>query len=241
LRSKKIKKRREIFRLRKESIIYEDRDLIVVNKPAGLLAVPIRGSHVQNMRDMLNEYLFRKRQKAIIVHRIDRYTSGLMVFAKNQLAHANLVKQFLAHTPHRIYLALVRGHPEPEEGELRHYLKLTTHGFRQVVVSGEQEGGTLAVTRYRIMERFPGEALLEVYLETGLKNQIRVQLAAAGHPIVGDRHYTPAEKSEQSIDRQALHAHRLGFIHPGTGKYVEFTTEPPDDFARLLEKYRQRR
>ncbi len=209
----------------------------MVNKPAGLLAVPIPRSKVQNMRDLLNEYLLRRKQKAIIVHRIDRYTSGLMVFAKNQRVHAHLVRQFLAHTPHRIYLTMVRGVPEAEEGELRHYLRLTRHGFRQVVVEGEEQGGTLAITRYRLLARLKEVSLLEVQLVTGLKNQIRVQFWAAGHPILGDRHYDPAELREKAIDRQALHAFRLGFTHPGSGKYVAFQAPIPEDFRRLWKKY----
>ncbi len=233
------KRRRRSPLTKKLTIVFEDKELIVVNKPAGMLAVPIPGSRVKNLRDLLNELLRSRKQKAIIVHRIDRYTSGLMVFAKNQPAHAHLVKQFLSHTPTRIYLALVRGKVAPQEGELRHYLKLTTHGFRQVVVRDEKAGGTLAITRYRVVEEFPNATLLEVQLVTGLKNQIRVQLAAAGHPIIGDRHYVPSEKEEKNIDHQALHAYRLGFVHPRTGKYVEFTAEPPEDFRQLVELLKQ--
>jgi 23S rRNA pseudouridine1911/1915/1917 synthase len=200
--------------------------------------VPIKGSRVDNARDLLNQALSRRRQKAIIVHRIDRYTSGLMVFAKHERAHAHLVRQFLAHTPVRVYLALVRGRPEPPEGELRHYLKLTSRGFRQAVVSGESEGGTLAVTRYRVEEAMPGASLLEIHLVTGLKNQIRVQLAAAGTPIVGDRHYVEAERKVHGLDHQALHAHCLGFRHPGSDRYVEFRADPPQDFLRALASLR---
>ena len=219
-------------------IIYEDEDIIIINKPVGLLAVPIPRSRAKNVRDMLNQYLTFRKQKAIIVHRIDRYTSGLMVFAKNKKAHGNLVKQFLAHTPKRVYLALVRGVPNLREGELRHYLKLTKVGFRQQIVKGEDEGGTLAVTRYKVQEDFRDTALLAIELETGLKNQIRVQLNAAGHPIIGDRHYVRAETKEKLIDHQALHAYRLGFIHPQKGKFVEFEAELPPDFFKLLQKLR---
>ncbi|MEJ2636853.1 MAG: RluA family pseudouridine synthase [Calditrichia bacterium] len=222
-------------------IIYEDDDIIVIDKPAGLLSVPIPRSRAVNARDILVDYLKDFKQKAIIVHRIDRYTSGLMVFAKNRQAHGNLVKQFLAHTPHRIYLALVRGCPEPAEGELCHYLKQTNWGFRQVVVKNEEEGGTLSVTRYRVVEAFPDAALLEIYLVTGLKNQIRVQLNAAGHPIVGDRHYSEKEKKATGLDRQALHAHRLGFVHPATGKYVEFKSELPADMRKKLNEFRKQK
>ncbi len=219
-------------------IVHEDRDLVVVDKPAGLLAVPIKGARVENLRDLLNAHLSRRRHKAIIVHRIDRYTSGLMVFAKHERAHAHLVRQFLAHTPRRIYLALVRGRPEPPQGELRHYLKLTRHGFRQAVVAGQGAGGTLAVTRYRVAEALEAASLLEVELVTGLKNQIRVQLAAAGVPVVGDRHYAPGERNAPGIDHQALHAHRLGFLHPGSERYMEFRADPPEDFVRVLRALR---
>lgn len=220
-------------------IIYQDSDIIVIDKPSGLLAVPIPRSHAKNARDLLNDYLIPQKQKAIIVHRIDRYTSGLMVFAKNKKSHAFLVKQFLAHTPKRTYLAIVRGQPKNKEGELRHYLKLTKAGFRQQIVPGEQEGGTLAVTRYKVLNYFANAALLEIQLDTGLKNQIRVQLTAIGHPIVGDRHYVRAEVKEKLINHQALHAYRLGFIHPRKGKFVEFETPIPDDFLKLLKSFQK--
>jgi 23S rRNA pseudouridine1911/1915/1917 synthase len=219
-------------------VIYQDEDIIIVDKPVGLLAVPIPRSRAKNARDMLNQYLTARKQKAIIVHRIDRYTSGLMVFAKNKRAHGNLVKQFLAHTPKRVYLALVRGVPEPREGALKHYLKLTKVGFRQQIVRGEDEGGSLAVTRYKVQEDFREAALLTIELETGLKNQIRVQLNAAGHPIIGDRHYVREETKEKLIDHQALHAYRLGFIHPSKGRFVEFEAALPPDFFKLLQKLR---
>ncbi len=229
---------RRVSRRGDATILFEDDDLLIINKPAGLLSVPIKGSRAVNLRDSLNEYLLPKRQKAIIVHRIDRYTSGLMVFAKNRTAHAKLVKQFLAHTPTRIYLTMVRGKLLPEKGELVHFLKLTKYGFRQAVVEDEGEGGTRAVTRYKVREYLRGTTLLQVQLVTGLKNQIRVQLWAAGHPVVGDRHYEKRELKEEQIDHQALHAWKLGFIHPRTDKYVEFEAPLPTEFNRLIAKYR---
>ncbi|MFZ0390061.1 MAG: RluA family pseudouridine synthase [Calditrichia bacterium] len=233
------RKREARLRPTQFSVVYQDEDLIVINKPAGLLAVPIPKSKAKNVRDLLNDLLKPQRQRAIIVHRIDRYTSGLMVFAKHRKAHGILVRQFLDHTPRRVYLTLVRGVPSPEKGELRHYLKLTTHGFRQVAVKDESEGGTLAVTRYQIRKAYGDEAaLLEIELDTGLKNQIRVQLAEAGHPIVGDRHYVRAEKNAR-IDHQALHAWKLGFNHPADGKYVEFKADPPDDFRKVVAALRR--
>ena len=223
------------------AIVHEDGDIVVIRKPVGLLAVPIKGARARNAKDLLSAQLARKGQKAIVVHRIDLYTSGLMVFAKHRAAHAHLVRQFLAHTPTRVYLTLVRGHPDPPEGELRHYLKLTAYGFRQVVVPGEKEGGTLAITRYRVLELMPRATLVEAQLVTGLKNQIRVQFAVSGMPIVGDRHYVASEKDTREINYQALHAFRLGFVHPRTERYVEFAAEPPKEFARLVEAYRRQK
>jgi 23S rRNA pseudouridine1911/1915/1917 synthase len=212
--------------------------LLVFDKPAGLLATPIKGSRQENARDLLNAYLSRKHQEARTVHRIDRYTSGVLLFAKTRAAQAKLVEQFKAHSPRRCYWALARGHMRAPEGELRHYLRLIPRGFRQVVTRNAGEEGTLAISRYRLLERMPGVSLLEVELVTGLKNQIRVQLQACGHPVVGDRHYAPSEMEETEIDRQALHARMLGFLHPRTGRPVEFTAPLPPDFSRLIEKYR---
>ncbi len=238
---KSFKRRRKQKGGSRIDIVHEDLDIIVINKPSGLLSVPIKKSRAKNARDMLNAHLISAKQKAIIVHRIDRFTSGLMVFAKNKPAHANLVKQFLAHTPNRVYLALVRGRPAEKQGELRHYLKRIKQGFRQVVVESEKVGGTLAITRYRVAEYLNNAALVEIYLQTGLKNQIRVQLHEAGHTIIGDQHYSPREKKAKEIDHQALHAYRLGFLHPSNNKYVEYQAQLPKDFADLLNTLRKER
>lgn len=219
-------------------VVYQDRDILVIDKPAGLLAVPIPGSRAPNAQEILARSLGAERLSVLPVHRIDRYTSGLMVFARSRLARSHLVKQFLAHEPLRLYLAVVRGRVHEQEGELRHFLKKVSWGFRQVVVPSEREGGALAVTRYRVLERFEGATLLEAQLVTGLKNQIRVQLAAAGMPIWGDRHYVPGEKDVQGMGRQALHASRLGFLHPRLGTYLEFKADPPEDFVALLGSLR---
>jgi len=219
------------------AILFQDRDLLVLDKPAGLLAVPIPGSRAVNLKDLVDGHLAPFEQRAGVVHRIDRYTSGVMVFARNPEARASLVEQFRGLTPERVYWALVRGRVDPAEGELRHALKLTPHGFRQVVVDARDPEGKEAVTRYRVLESLAGVTLLEVRLVTGLKNQIRVQLCAAGHPLVGDRHYAPAEKAEPGIDRQALHARSLAFRHPRTGERVRFEAPLPPDLQRLLRAY----
>lgn len=225
--------------LERPRVVFQDRDILVIDKPSGLLSVPIAGSFTPNAQKMLAEEMGKEGGSVLPVHRIDRYTSGLMVFALSRAARRELVRQFLSHTPLRLYLAVVRGAPQAEEGELRHFLKKVSWGFRQVVVRNEKQGGTLAITRFRVLEFLEGAALVEAQLVTGLKNQIRVQFAHAGMPIWGDRHYVLEEKGAAIMDRQALHAFRLGFQHPRTGSYVEFQADPPEDFQRLLRFLRR--
>jgi len=217
-------------------IVHQDKDIIVVDKPAGLLAVPIPNSNAKNLFDLVAEHL--RGTRVGVVHRIDRYTSGLMVFAKNKKAYDRLVEQFRNQIPRRTYLAIVRGKLEQEEGELVHYLKLVKEGFRNVVVDPDEEGATYARLTYKVRERFPDTTLVEVNLDTGLKNQIRVQFEAIGHPLVGDRHYAPEEKEEPLINRQALHAYQLEIEHPRTHRQVSFEAKIPADMMRLIDRQR---
>lgn len=221
-------------------IVYEDNDMVVVAKPSGLLSVPIPNMESANLLEALNMELSINNEKAITVHRIDRYTSGLVVFAKNSDAHKDLVRQFLSHTPIRTYLCLVRNVVEPDEGELLHYLKKVQRGFRNVVVKEGDPDGTLARMTFSVLERHRVTTLLQVNLDTGLKNQIRVQLAEIGHPLVGDRHYSQGEIEEELIDRQALHSWKLTLIHPRTGKEMHFEADIPSDMRRLIEAYRKK-
>ncbi len=222
-------------------IVHQDRDIFVVDKPAGLLSVPIPDSNAKNLFDLVARHLGRHGVRVGSVHRIDRYTSGLMVFAKNKRAYEHLFEQFKNHTPGRHYLALVRGEVEPEEGELFHHLKLIKEGFRNIVVDPGEEGATPARLRYRVRERLYHTTLVEVELDTGLKNQIRVQFNEAGHQLVGDQHYAPEEEDEPLINRQALHAWRLSFVHPRSGEEVEFEARIPPDMMRLIDHFRWKR
>ncbi|MEW6487665.1 MAG: RluA family pseudouridine synthase [Thermodesulfobacteriota bacterium] len=224
------KGRRRPFR-----VVYEDVHLVVADKDAGILSVPIPGKQSRNLKELLDRYLVSQKRTAMPVHRIDRYTSGLVVFAKSRAAWQNLVHQFRGRTPERTYLALVRGEVAAESGILRHRLELTADGFRQRVVP---QGGTEAVTHYRVRERLRGATLLEVRLESGLKNQIRVQFRAAGHPLVGDRHYAAEEAREARLQRQALHAWKLAFLHPVTGRPVAFEAPLAPDMERLVARLR---
>lgn len=219
-------------------IVDQDKDIFVVDKPAGLLAVSIPNSNVKNLFDLVADHLARHGVRVGVVHRIDRYTSGLMVFAKNKQAYDDLVKKFRNQEPRRTYLAIVRGIIKEDEGVLEHHLKLIKDGFRNIVVDADEEGATPARLTYKVKERFSETTLVEVQLDTGLKNQIRVQFEHIGHQLVGDQHYAPEEEGEPLINRQALHAYQLAFEHPRTGRMVNYEAKIPADMMRLIDRYR---
>lgn len=225
---------------RQISIVFEDSDMLVASKPSGLLSVPIPKMQSANLLDALNEELSVHNEKAITVHRIDRFTSGLVVFAKNSVAHKHLVRQFLSHTPKRTYLSLVRGVVPVDEGELIHYMKKISTGFRNIVVDPNDPEGAMARLTFKVLERHGETTLVQINLDTGLKNQIRVQFAEYGHPLVGDRHYAPAEIKEEMIDRQALHSWKLELEHPRNGKIMEFEADLPSDLRRVIQYYKAR-
>lgn len=220
-------------------IVYEDEDLVAVSKPPGLLSVPIPKSSAPNLLDMLRRDLASQSTAILVVHRIDRYTSGIVVFAKNKSTRYELVRQFRAHEPVREYLALVRGTLAKKEGILVHHLKLVKKGFRNISVSPKDPDSTQAKLRYVVHEQYPEAALVGVQLITGLKNQIRVQFAEIGNPIIGDRHYKEKELQEPLINRQALHAWRVSLIHPKQKKRVTFEAPLPSDMTRLIKGYKK--
>lgn len=219
-------------------VIYEDDAVIAVNKPAGLTAVPVEGTGMPSAFALVAEEMKRQRQRAYVVHRIDRFTSGVMLFAKTDRDRDALVKQFLAHAPVREYLAVVRGRlehnqEEPSQEEtLVHYFRREGM-FQKLTTPGDYQG-TRAELRYTVERPLRGATLVRATLVTGLQNQIRVQFAALGHPVIGDRKYSPEEASERRIDRVALHAVHLGFTHPRSGKYISLDSKPPADFESLV-------
>lgn len=226
---------RQNRRLRPEQldILFEDDAVIVVNKPAGLPAVPVPGSEIPSAWSLLSAQLKTKRQKAFTVHRIDRFTSGIMLFAKTQRDRDALVRQFLAHVPEREYMAVVRGHLAPREGTLVHYLRKA--GMFQKLSRANDRDAARAELHYVVEQSLRGATLVRVALITGLQNQIRVQFSAIAHPVVGDRKHHPAEAQEQRIDRVALHAAHLKFDHPRSGKSISIECEPPQDFRALVK------
>lgn len=217
---------------RKLAILYEDDAVVAVNKPAGLLAVPSPGSHAQSALSILAADLKTRRERALVVHRIDRFASGVLLFAKTMPDREALVRQFLAHTPVRQYLAVVRGHPAAKEGTLVHYFR--REGMHQKLSTQKDSKAARAELKYSVERSLRAASLVRVTLVTGLQNQIRVQFSALGHPVIGDRKYSPDEASERRIARVALHATYLQFIHPRSGERVSVECEPPPDFQSLL-------
>jgi RluA family pseudouridine synthase len=213
-------------------VLYEDDAVVVLNKRAKLLAVPADNSDTTSALSLLSAELKSKRQRAFIVHRIDRHTSGILLFAKTWPDREALVQQFIRHTPVREYLAVVRDRLEVREGTLVHHFR--QEGMFQKVTTDCDPKAVRAELRYSVERRLKGASLVRVSLVTGLQNQIRVQLSAIGHPVIGDKKYNPPEKLERRITRVALHATRLQFIHPRSGEPVSIDCEPPPDFQSLL-------
>ncbi len=223
--------------------LYEDEHVIVIDKPAGLLAVPTspeaRGEDTALSR--VREYARRRSPRhpyVGLVHRIDRDTSGAMVFAFSPGARAGLIDAFREHRIERRYLALVVGEPRSDEG-------VVDAPLREAYVSGRRgvarrgEPARPALTRWHVGERFAGAALLEVDLKTGRQHQVRVHLAHIGLPILGDPVYGGSARPPVRVDRQMLHARTLAFAHPLTGEPVRVESPLPEDFARVLAALRR--
>ena len=229
--------RRQTRLSREVAVLYEDDAVIAIDKPAGLLAVPIKGSNVPSALSLLTAELKPRRQRALIVHRIDRFASGILLFAKTDRDRDALIQQFLAHTPVRQYLAVVRGRLKEESATLVHYFR--RQGMFQQLRTARDPEAARAELRYKVERKFTEATLVRVELVTGLQNQIRAQFSAVGHPLVGDRKYHRQEAEERLIDRVALHAAYLEFVHPRTGEKIALECPPPQDFqhlARQLER-----
>jgi 23S rRNA pseudouridine1911/1915/1917 synthase len=220
-------------------ILYEDDAVVAINKPAGLPAVPVKDSDTPSALSRLSAEMRSRRGRALVVHRIDRFTSGILLFAKTEKDRDALIRQFLAHTPVRQYLAVVRGHLEKTEGKLVHYFR--REGMFQKLSTEKDLQAARAELQYRVEQRLRAASLLRITLVTGLQNQIRVQFSAIGHPVIGDRKYHPEEGAERRINRVALHAAQLQFVHPRSGDIVKIDCEPPPDFQSLLGALASRR
>ncbi len=219
-------------------IVYEDEDLLVVNKPKGLVVHPAPGhasgtlvnglmAHCRGALSGINGVL-----RPGIVHRIDQDTTGLLVVCKNDAAHQAIAAQLAAHTITRYYRAIVHGVIAEEEGTVD--APIGRHPTDRKKMAVNRKNGKQAVTHYRVLERFRKFTYIECRLETGRTHQIRVHLSSIGHPLLGDTVYGGL-KVPFHTEGQTLHAMVLGFVHPRTGEYMEFCAPLPEEFQRLLE------
>jgi 23S rRNA pseudouridine1911/1915/1917 synthase len=216
------------------SILHEDDDVIVVLKANGLLTVATEREREMTAQAYLNEYMKQKGGERIqVVHRLDRETSGVLVFAKHEQAREALKDKFAEHDVERIYIALVEGTMSPERGTIESYLRERRDlRMESVKIRGDvPDDVKLAVTHYRTIETNGSYSMLEITLETGRKNQIRTHLSEKGHPVLGDRMYG---SNANPIGRLGLHAKLLGFDHPTTGKHLVFTAPIPKSFRSLF-------
>jgi 23S rRNA pseudouridine1911/1915/1917 synthase len=223
------------------NIIYEDNDLLVINKPHGMVVHPAPGHYEGTL---VNALLYHLKdlsgiggvERPGIVHRLDKDTSGLMMVAKNDKAHLSLSKQIKDRTIEKKYIALVHGKMQKNEGIIDAPIgRSPRHRKKMTVIRSEKLKSKEATTHYRVLERFRNYVLVELKLVTGRTHQIRVHLASIGNPVVGDSVYGRAS-NEFGIKRQLLHAAQLKFNHPVSGKLMEFKAEPPADFLAVVKK-----
>jgi 23S rRNA pseudouridine1911/1915/1917 synthase len=234
-------------------ICYEDKTVIVINKPAGMVVHPGHGNYTGTMLNALLYYLQEKNETYFLVHRIDKDTSGILVVAKTVAAQVFLAEQFFNHTSKRVYVALVWGNVGADEGTVTGNLGRDPNDRMRFMVFADETQGRHAVTHYTVMERFGYVTLVECRLETGRTHQIRVHMSSIGHPLFNDERYggdairkgTVFTKYKQFITncfevmpRQALHARLLGFVHPATKEEMIFEAPLPPDFAQVLDKWR---
>ena len=220
-------------------ILYEDKDIVVVNKEQGMVVHPAPGNYNGTL---VNALLFHCNDLSSIngvirpgiVHRIDKDTSGVLVIAKNDEAHNKLSEQLKDHSMKREYYALVEGRIKNDKGTINKPLARNKKDRLKIAVV---EGGKNAITHYEVLERYNGYTLIKCILETGRTHQIRVHMSSIGFPLVGDPLYG-LKKQKIKLKGQMLHAKTLGFIHPGKNEYMEFTTELPQYFEEILNKLR---
>ncbi|MBU1044895.1 MAG: RluA family pseudouridine synthase [Candidatus Omnitrophica bacterium] len=219
-------------------IIFEDKYIIVVNKPAGLVVHPAAGHFSDTLVNALIFYCknlsdLNGPMKLGIVHRLDKDTSGLLIIAKDNKTHRHLANQFKKHTIEKTYVAIVQGSVNYDEGIID--APLSRNLFNRKKMSVSHASSRQAITRYKVLKRFANLTLLEVYPQTGRTHQIRVHMAHLGYPILGDSTYNKSKGIKGLISRQALHAEKIRFKHPHTAKMVEFKAKIPNDMQSVIK------
>ncbi|HLR33863.1 MAG TPA: RluA family pseudouridine synthase [Tissierellales bacterium] len=234
----------EIIQIKPEDIsldiVYEDDNIAIINKPQGLLVHPANGNYSETLVNGLFYYFnhlsnYGGIMRPGIVHRLDKDTSGLLIIAKDNYCHERLSKELKYRNVKRIYWALVYGNIEQDKSTIKNYLGRDSSDRRKMTVV--EKGGKLAITHYEVLERYKDYTLLEIELETGRTHQIRVHMASIGHPIVGDMTYSNRENPFR-LKGQLLHAKEIGFIHPIKNCYLEFTSDLPYYFQKVLKSIR---
>ena len=219
-------------------ILYEDDDVIVINKPKGMVVHPANGNYTGTLVNAIMAHCkgnlsgINGEIRPGIVHRIDKDTSGVLVIAKNDKAHISLAEQLKQHSMTRVYIAIARGSFKDTAGIINAPIGRNPRDRKKM---GVVQNGRHAVTHYKVIKQLDDCAILEVRLETGRTHQIRVHMTYIGHPLLGDTVYSSG-KNKYGFVGQALHAKTLGFIHPSTGKYMEFSSNLPEEFEQLLAK-----
>ena len=223
-------------------IVYEDDDLLVVNKPQGMVVHPAPGNYQGTLVNALLAHCGTSLSgingviRPGIVHRIDKDTSGLLMVAKNDFAHQGLARQIKEHSFRREYEAVVAGRMKQESGVVN--APIGRHPIDRKKMAVTEKNSKEAVTYFRVIAEYPGYTHIRLRLETGRTHQIRVHMAYLGHPVAGDPVYGP-RKPDLGLKGQCLHARLIGFVHPRDGRYLEFESPLPDYFARLLIKLEQ--
>ncbi|WP_444657830.1 RluA family pseudouridine synthase [Caproiciproducens sp. R2] len=223
-------------------ILYEDADLLVVNKPKGMVVHPAAGNHTGTLVNALLAHCGDSLSgingvvRPGIVHRIDKDTSGLLIVAKNDFAHRNLAEQIKAHSFTRLYEAVVHGSLKEDDGTID--APIGRHPLHRKMMAVTEKNSRNAVTHYHVLARYDGFTHVQCRLETGRTHQIRVHMAYIGHPVAGDAVYGP-KKPVPNLNGQCLHAKVIGFLHPRDGRYVEITSELPAYFVQFLKKLKR--
>ena len=219
-------------------ILYEDQDLLIVNKPKGMVVHPSAGHYTGTL---VNAIMYHCKDSLSgingeirpgIVHRIDMDTTGSLIVCKNDEAHVDIAQQIKEHSVNRIYVGIVCGNVKDDEGTIEG--PIGRHTIERKKMAINEKNGKPAITHYKVLERFGNYTYMQFKLETGRTHQIRVHMASIGHPLLGDALYSSNRSTFKNLQGQTLHAQTIGFIHPKTGEYMEFSAPLPEYFKKLL-------
>ena len=224
-------------------ILYEDEDVLIVNKPKDMVVHPSAGHYSGTLVNAIMYYCKESLSgingviRPGIVHRIDKDTTGSLIVCKNDEAHISIAEQIKEHTVNRIYVGIVIGNLEEEEGCINAPIGRDPFDRKKMAIN--EKNGKSAITHYKVLERFGNYTFVQFSLETGRTHQIRVHMASIGHPLLGDEYYSKQKSKWKHLQGQCLHAQTIGFIHPSTQKYMEFSAPIPEYMKKLLSQLKK--